>query len=152
MKNKLIIIGLSIFSASCSNTTNKGRSEVSLKEADTSSILKIDSNYETKLTSNKVDSISYSFVLSCGSGCALTYDLRNKRQLNKQELELKFHITMYVDEKIDEEHFELYKIKHNNFKVIEIYDIYEKEIFHEEDNPNLFFEIKKLSETVIGSD
>ena len=149
MNLKLITIGLIILSASCSNRQGKGWSEESMIEADTSSIPEIDRNDERKVVSDKVDSISYSFVLSCGSGCALTYDLRNNRHLNNEELELRFHVTMYVDEKVDDEYLESYKIRHSNRNIIEIYNSDDK-ILLEEESPDLFFEIKGLSEKLIG--
>lgn len=153
MKIKIIIACFFILSSSCGNRTNKLQAEKNVTEHDTLSILKNDSigNYDEKINLNKVDSISYSFVLSCGSGCALTYDLRNKRQLNNEELELKFHVTTYINEKVDDEHFESYIIKHNKTIVNEIYGVDDKEILLEEESPNLFFEIKKLSGTLIGN-
>lgn len=152
MKFKIIITGLTVLSISCENKSGNVQSEGNFNQIDTSSVTEIDSNYEMKKKSHNVDSVSYSFVLSCGSGCALTYDLRNKNHINNNELELKFHITMFVNEQVAEEYFELYKIKHSDRNIVEIYSIDNKKNLLEEDSPNLFFEIKKLSETVIGSD
>lgn len=151
MKIQLIIVFLIILLTSCSNSLRKEQSKENFDSLNTTkSVLETDSNYEKINNSKKVDSTPYSFVLSCGSGCALTYDLRDKRQLNSEQLELTFNITMYVNEQIADEYSESYIIKHSNNKINEIYSS-DNQILLEEASPNLFLEIKKLSGILIGN-
>jgi hypothetical protein len=48
-----------------------------------------------------------SFVISCGSGCALTYN-EESRSINNSNYEIKFKVTNYIDEKISEENIKIY--------------------------------------------
>jgi hypothetical protein len=58
---------------------------------------------EKKTVSND----SQSFVLSCGSGCAMTYTSESVTS-NLSELKVKFKVEMYVDEKLSDTYNEVY--------------------------------------------
>ncbi|EKT3967228.1 hypothetical protein NTJ12_002313 [Flavobacterium psychrophilum] len=48
-----------------------------------------------------------SFTLDCGSGCAMTYDEVLKKN-NHNSVEIKYKVTQYINEKIEDEYFETY--------------------------------------------
>lgn len=48
-----------------------------------------------------------SFTLDCGSGCAMTYDEVSKKN-NHNSVEIKYKVTQYINEKIEDEYFETY--------------------------------------------
>ena len=50
----------------------------------------------------------FSFVLGCGSGCALTYNTSEINQ-NEEWITIKFKVEMYINEKLADEHFETYQ-------------------------------------------
>lgn len=140
---KFTLIGLVLIFMSCKDyPSNKQVNDVVKDYNDSLSTIKL--NKDIKL--NKLDSTSYSFVLSCGSGCALTYDLVKNQKLNDDLLELVFHITMYTNDEVVDNYVETYRIKYSNNKVYKIYFNDDREKLLEKDSPNLFFEIKKLSD------
>ncbi len=58
-----------------------------------------------------------SFVLSCGSGCALTYNTSEINQ-NEEWVTIKFKVETYVNEELADDHFETYQFKTDSNKVI----------------------------------
>ncbi|WP_281322099.1 hypothetical protein [Flavobacterium aestivum] len=48
-----------------------------------------------------------SFTVDCGSGCAMTYN-EVSRKSNKSLVEIKYKVTQYINEKIEDEYFETY--------------------------------------------
>ncbi|MCS3868584.1 hypothetical protein J3D55_001500 [Chryseobacterium ginsenosidimutans] len=61
---------------------------------------------------------SQSFVLSCGSGCAMTYVSENITG-NLPELKVKFKVEMYVDEKLSDTYNEVYIFSYDQSNQIE---------------------------------
>lgn len=54
----------------------------------------------------------YSFVISCGSGCALNYS--SEKILSKDlSFEIRFKVKMYINQKLSEEYMEVYIIRYN---------------------------------------
>ncbi|WP_271784927.1 hypothetical protein [Aquimarina algiphila] len=85
---------------------------------------------EYNQTLNSQDKESDSFVISCGSGCAMTYYEDSIIPGNLSN-EVKFRVEMYIDEVLTEEYFETYifrcteskKIKQINLKGADNYKI-----------------------------
>lgn len=60
---------------------------------------------------------SHSFVISCGSGCAMTYS-ENKLIRNDMSNEVTFKVEMYQNEVLNDEYFETYVITCNHAKKV----------------------------------
>lgn len=116
MPNKINFIILLIITSlhllSCKKLSENNEKLIS---NDTIQQQKIDST--TLLNNNNVDlknnqQKTSSFVISCGSGCALTYS-EESRILNNLNYELKFRVTNYIDEKIIDENIKIYIFEFN---------------------------------------
>ena len=100
MQSKPIFV-LFLFSA-CFACEEKAPVQSSLKSSDTTIVEKAE---PLKVAANYLENIpSRSFVLSCGSGCAMTY---TAKEIEKEEsaFRVKFDIQMYVDE-VESDNFE----------------------------------------------
>lgn len=87
------------------------------------------------------DSIrDFSFVVSCGSGCALTYNF-NKIERNEKSITIKFKVEMYVNEETIDVYYETYRFKTEPDKLIE--DESGKELSNDI-HPKLLNELKKV--------
>ncbi|WP_128572448.1 hypothetical protein [Chryseobacterium sp. P1-3] len=64
---------------------------------------------------NKSDN---SFVLSCGSGCAMTYTLQSIQQ-NNAIVNVKFKVENYINEELSDTYYEKYNFIYNNLGEIE---------------------------------
>lgn len=64
-----------------------------------------------------------SFTLSCGSGCAMIYNEVDRKTL-VSKVEIKYKVTQYIDENIEDEYFETYLFDSNSNE--ELTGIYEK--------------------------
>ena len=60
-----------------------------------------------------------SFVLSCGSGCAMTYHIKDVHQINEIKIKVAFDVDMYVDEVLTESFKETYTFMYNGDLKIE---------------------------------
>ena len=108
---KLLIIIAFLHSCKETNTTT----------TKTSNQVNVDSNL---IQNTNYDSIkAESFTLSCGSGCAMIYN-EMKRNILGTNVEIKFKVTQYVDEKIQDEYFETYLFDSNS--TLELIGVYEK--------------------------
>ncbi|EJL74233.1 hypothetical protein [Chryseobacterium populi] len=68
---------------------------------------------------NEINGITKeSFVISCGSGCAMTYSPENIEQLDKS-IKVKFNVDMYVDEAVTETYKEIYIFSYGNSGEVE---------------------------------
>jgi hypothetical protein len=65
---------------------------------------------ENDKTSNSTVENNKSFVISCGSGCAMTYT-ENTVVTNNSSHEVKFKVEMHVNEVLSEEYYETYIFK-----------------------------------------
>ncbi len=71
-------------------------------------IILIDSEkIENDNSSNSIDKKNNSFVISCGSGCAMTYS-ENKVVANAESYKVTFKVEMFVSEVLKEEYYETY--------------------------------------------
>jgi hypothetical protein len=77
----------------------------------------VQSNIE-KDEKKTVNNDSQSFVLSCGSGCAMTYTSESVTG-NLPELKVKFKVEMYVDEKLSDTYNEVYIFSYGQSNQIE---------------------------------
>lgn len=64
-----------------------------------------------------------SFTLSCGSGCAMIYNEVDRKTLISK-VEIKYKVTQYIDEKLEDEYFETYLFEANSNE--ELTGIFEK--------------------------
>lgn len=60
---------------------------------------------------------NFSFVLGCGSGCALTYNVSEIEQ-NEKFVTIEFKVEMYINEKVTDEYFDAYRFKTNPNQVV----------------------------------
>lgn len=59
-----------------------------------------------------------SFVISCGGGCAMTYNVKNIEQINEVSIKVKFQVQMYIDENPTETYEETYIFNYGNINTI----------------------------------
>ncbi len=59
------------------------------------------------ISANTADKNNNSFVISCGSGCAMTYS-ENKIVSKSNAKEVTFKVEMYINEKLSEEYYQTY--------------------------------------------
>ena len=68
-------------------------------------------NHAVKKNINSVDDVNVqtkqSFTLDCGSSCAMTYNEVSKKN-NPNSVEIKYKVTQYINEKIEDEYCETY--------------------------------------------
>ena len=62
---------------------------------------------------------SKSFVISCGSGCAMTYIAENILKNDAASLKVKFKVKMYIDEQLTDTYYETYLFSYDKNKEIE---------------------------------
>ncbi|MDR4951331.1 hypothetical protein REB14_03905 [Chryseobacterium sp. ES2] len=98
MKPFLILI--SLFSLSCKEDNSKQTQNIS-------------NSQKTNVEINK------SFVISCGSGCALTYTAENILQNDDTSIKVKFKVEMHTDEKLSDSYYENYLFSYDKNKEIE---------------------------------
>lgn len=60
-----------------------------------------------------------SFVISCGSGCAMTYNVKDINQLNATSIRVVFDVDTYIDEEQTENLVETYIFDYNSEHNIE---------------------------------
>lgn len=60
-----------------------------------------------------------SFVISCGSGCAMTYNVKDINQLNATSIRVVFDVDTYIDEEQTENLVETYILDYNSEHNIE---------------------------------
>ncbi|WP_231426892.1 hypothetical protein [Pedobacter sp. Leaf250] len=64
-----------------------------------------------------------SLVISCGSGCAMTYNVKDINQINETSIKVIFKVDMYIDEKqtetFDETYNFIYNAEHKIEKIIQ---------------------------------
>ncbi|CAI8890502.1 hypothetical protein [Chryseobacterium sp. IT-36CA2] len=108
MKYYLILILSSFAIVNCkkNNNTKKNTSEVQ-------QIQNISNPQKTKIENNR------SFVISCGSGCAMTYTAENIIQNDATSIKVKFKVEMYTDEQLSDTYYETYFFSYNKNKEIE---------------------------------
>lgn len=58
------------------------------------------------------------FVLSCGTGCAMTYNVKEIRSINEVSIKVTFEVDMYVDGELTETFDETYLFNYGNKNTI----------------------------------
>lgn len=108
MKYYLILILSSFTIVNCkkNNDTKQNTSEVQ-------QIQNISNPQKTTIENNR------SFVISCGSGCAMTYTAENILQNDATSIKVKFKVEMYTDEQLSNSYYETYFFSYNKNKEIE---------------------------------
>lgn len=112
-KKSIKLLLLITFLHSCKKSdviVNKVTNQVSI---DTNSVQKVNQ----ELTSKD------SFTLSCGSGCAMIYNEADRKTL-VSKVEIKYKVTQYIGENVEDECFETYLFDSNSNE--ELIGIYEK--------------------------
>lgn len=77
------------------------------------SLIVLFQNCQVNGNSNRLQSESledFSFVVSCGSGCALTYNTSDVEKKNESVL-IRFKVEMFVNEEPTDVHFERYQFQ-----------------------------------------
>lgn len=98
MKPFLILI--SLFSLSCKEDNSKQTQNIS-------------NSQKTNVESSK------SFVISCGSGCAMTYTAENILKNDATSIKVQFKVEMYTDEQLTDTYYETYLFSYDKNKEIE---------------------------------
>jgi hypothetical protein len=85
------------------------KKNISENETNIKDTLKMGSSNSVLSTANKIENTNIkSFVISCGSGCAMTYDTENIININPSSKKVKFKVDMYVDEQLSDTYYETY--------------------------------------------
>ena len=77
---------------------------------------KINSNFSVRDFSRMKNQ---SFVISCGTGCAMTHNVKKINQINPSSIEVTFEIEMYINEELTETFDETYTFKYKDSNVLE---------------------------------
>ena len=109
---KVIISFLLFFLIGCKKSNTSEIININVKDS-------VKTQNSTKVNDNSKE-LSDSFVISCGSGsgCAMTYNLKNVKDLGNIK-EVKFEIETYIDEVIKETNDETYLFYYNRSNQIE---------------------------------
>lgn len=59
-----------------------------------------------------------SFVISCGTGCAMTHNVKEIKKINQTSIEVKFEVEMYINEEVTETFDETYVFSYGNINTI----------------------------------
>lgn len=100
------------------NKTKQGSGADTSKKKITSHVNEIAQNTahsKKDLTKSK----SKSFVISCGGGCAMTYNVKNIDQTSSTLIKVTFEVDTYIDEEPSETFDETYIFSYNNDHQIE---------------------------------
>lgn len=112
--NKILVFNiLLLFFIGCEKKISK---QSTLNNLDTTSVKKIE------LSSNNIDYLQTieekSFVISCGSGCAMTYTAEQIIK-NKSSFKVRFKVEMYVNEVLSDTYKETYLFIYDNSNKID---------------------------------
>lgn len=109
---KVIISFLLFFLIGCKKSNTSEIININVKDS-------VKTQNSTKVNDNSKE-LSDSFVISCGSGsgCAMTYNLKNVKDLGNIK-EVKFEIETYIDEVLSETNDETYLFYYNRSNQIE---------------------------------
>ena len=107
---KVIISFLLFFLIGCKKSNTSEIININVKDS-------VKTQNSTKVNDNSKE-LSDSFVISCGSGCAMTYNLKNVKDLGNIK-EVKFEIETYIDDVLSETNDETYLFYYNRSNQIE---------------------------------
>ena len=129
---------------------------IGCKKNNTSEITNLDTQDSVKSQSSiKINDnskeLNNSFVISCGSGCAMTYNVKNVKDLGNIK-EVRFEVETYIDELLSETNDETYLFYYNRSNQIEkIQHKGEKENILENLLPNTVESFKKFAGKLIDT-
>ncbi|MCP2025476.1 hypothetical protein L1276_000616 [Flavobacterium sp. HSC-32F16] len=110
--SKNLVLGvLLILIIACRENTSKQDSR-NLKN-----ILEVNNSKIPSDTKEIKNTINKSLVISCGSGCAMTYTAESI-QSEAPTIKVKFKVEMYLDEKISDTYYEVYIFKYDTSNII----------------------------------
>lgn len=107
---KVIISFLLFFLIGCKKSNTSEIININVKDS-------VKTQNSTKVNDNSKE-LSDSFVISCGSGCAMTYNLKNVKDLGNIK-EVRFEVETYIDEVLSETNDETYLFYYNRSNQIE---------------------------------
>lgn len=107
---KVIISFLLFFLIGCKKSNTSEIININVKDS-------VKTQNSTKVNDNSKE-LSDSFVISCGSGCAMTYNLKNVKDLGNIK-EVRFEVETYIDEVLSETNDETYLFYYDRSNQIE---------------------------------
>jgi len=107
---KIIISILFFFIIGCKKNNASEITNIDTKDS-------VKSQNSIKISENS-EKVNNSFVISCGSGCAMTYNVKNITDLENVK-EVKFEIETYIDNVLSETNNETYLFYYNQSNQIE---------------------------------
>ncbi|MBW3523129.1 hypothetical protein [Chryseobacterium sp. NKUCC03_KSP] len=107
---KIIISFLLFFIIGCKKSNTSEIININVKDS-------VKTQNSTKVNDNSKE-LSDSFVISCGSGCAMTYNLKNVKDLGNIK-EVRFEVETYIDDVLSETNDETYLFYYNQSNQIE---------------------------------
>lgn len=119
---KVIISFLLFFLIGCKKSNTSKTTNINVKDS-------VKTQKFTKVNDNSKE-LNDSFVISCGSGCAMSYNLKNVKDLGNIK-EVKFEIETYIDNVLSETNDETYLFYYNQSNQIE-------KIQHKGEKENIF--------------
>ncbi|MCD0472299.1 hypothetical protein [Flavobacterium sp. JAS] len=104
MKKTIISIFFTLAMLSCKNSNDKN---ISSEAIGTDSLNNAAVQKDIMLNDEKNVEKNESFTIDCGSGCAMIY-YEVFRKNNKNLVEIRYKVTQYINEKIEDEYLETY--------------------------------------------
>lgn len=112
--NNLIILNiLLILIIGCRNAISKNETDTIISTPNSYNLDVVSTTREVKNNDN------ISFVISCGSGCAMTYSENSIKRISSLLIEVIFKIDMYIDEELSDTYYETYIFTYDKFNKIE---------------------------------
>lgn len=113
--NKILVLHILLFLfLGCKKNIN---AQQSLITSNTVEVKKKEPQKSTNVSTDKIQ--EKSFVVSCGSGCALTYTVEQITK-NESSYKIKFKVEMYEDEVLSDTYYETYFFIYNSNKISKI--------------------------------
>ncbi len=122
MHNSLVLLAIILGSQSCRDQTNEAASRqqdtIASKEQTAPDPVP-DAFKSASFGGDSGKMSTHSFVVSCGSGCAMTHNVRKITQLRPSAIEVTFGIELYTDETLTESYDETYTFYYTAAKTLE---------------------------------
>lgn len=80
------------------------------------------------LDKNFKDSENESFVISCGTGCAMAHQVKKITRINSTTVNVVFEVDQYIDEELVESFENTFIFRNNKDKTIEIFSLEGKNV------------------------
>jgi hypothetical protein len=145
LKSKFIklLFFFSFIFLSCKENNNKSIENSLSKRTDS-----IKNEMERKINNDD----KQGFVISCGSGCAISYSEVSRKKINNK-YQIKFNVKMYINENIEEEYDEIYIFEFNDINVLTKINIkgYDENLLMDNEL-TIINDLIKISENLIKND